>query len=156
VSIPVVANGDIDSPRKARDVLARTGADAVMIGRAAQGRPWIFRDIAHFLATGEEPPAPEVTQVKQWLVEHLHDHYALYGEFTGVRSARKHIGWAVRALPGGEAFRADMNLIDDCRQQVRAVADWFDRLADIHCLLPLPEATADLAAANDDRLRLEA
>jgi tRNA-dihydrouridine synthase B len=89
-------------------------------------------------------------------VEHLHDHYALYGEFTGVRSARKHIGWAVRALPGGEAFRADMNLIDDCRQQVRAVADWFDRLADIHCLLPLPEATADLAAANDDRLRLEA
>jgi tRNA-dihydrouridine synthase B len=156
LSIPVVANGDIDSPRKARDVLARTGADAVMIGRAAQGRPWIFRDIAHFLATGEEPPAPEVTQVKQWLVEHLHDHYALYGEFTGVRSARKHIGWAVRALPGGEAFRADMNLIDDCRQQVRAVADWFDRLADIHCLLPLPEATEDLAAANDDRLRLEA
>jgi tRNA-dihydrouridine synthase B len=149
LSIPVVANGDIDSPRKARDVLARTGADAVMIGRAAQGRPWIFRDIAHFLATGEEPPAPEVTLVKQWLVEHLHDHYALYGEFTGVRSARKHIGWAVRALPGGEAFRADMNLIDDCRQQVRALADWFDRLADTHRRLPLP-------AANDDRLRLEA
>jgi len=148
LSIPVVANGDIDTPQKARDVLERTGADALMIGRAAQGRPWIFREIAHFLATGEAAAAPEVTQVKQWLVEHLHDHYALYGEFTGVRSARKHIGWAVRALPGGEAFRASMNLIDDCAAQVRAVADWFDGLADAHRLLP--------AAANDDLMTLEA
>jgi tRNA-dihydrouridine synthase B len=148
LSIPVVANGDIDTPQKARDVLDCTGADALMIGRAAQGRPWIFREIAHFLATGQIDAAPEVTHVKQWLVEHLHDHYALYGEFTGVRSARKHIGWAVRALPGGEAFRAQMNLIDDCAAQVRAVADWFDSLADAHHRLP--------AAANDDLMTLEA
>jgi len=136
LNIPVVANGDIDSPEKARDVLKATGADAIMIGRAAQGRPWIFREIAHFMATGEHLPAPEVRQVKTWLLEHLHDHYALYGEFAGVRSARKHIGWAVRPLPGGEAFRARMNLIDDVELQVRAVGDWFDELADAHHLLP--------------------
>src|SRR6188768_1445661 len=115
VRIPVVANGDITTPHKAREVLAYTHADAIMIGRAAQGRPWIFREVAHFLATGEHLPAPEVQQAKAWLLEHLHDHYGLYGwddAGTGVRSARKHIGWAVRALPGGEAFRAHMNTID--------------------------------------------
>jgi tRNA-dihydrouridine synthase B len=149
LSIPVVANGDIDSAHKAREVLAYTGADALMIGRAAQGRPWIFREIAHFLSTGELPPAPEVTHVKQWLVEHLHDHYALYGEHAGVHSARKHIGWAVQALPGGQAFRARMNLIDDCRAQVHAVAQWFDRLADDHHRLPA-------AAANDALMGLQA
>jgi len=138
--IPVVANGDIDSPRKAREVLAATGADAIMIGRAAQGRPWIFREIAHFLATGEDLAPPPVVQAKGWLIDHLHDHYALYGEFTGVRSARKHIGWAVRALPGGEDFRARMNLIDDCAQQLQAVGDWFDALADTHQRLPLASA----------------
>jgi tRNA-dihydrouridine synthase B len=138
--IPVVANGDIDTPEKARDVLAASGADAIMIGRAAQGRPWIFREIAHFLATGEHLPAPEVKQAKAWLLEHLHDHYGLYGEFAGVRSARKHIGWAVRALPGGEVFRARMNLIDDCGEQVRAVGDWFDALAADHHRLPRPTA----------------
>ena len=136
LNIPVVANGDIASPEKARDVLKATGADAIMIGRAAQGRPWIFREIAHFMATGEHLPAPEVRQVKAWLLEHLHDHYALYGEFAGVRSARKHIGWAVRPLPGGEVFRARMNLIEDVEVQVRAVGDWFDELADAHHLLP--------------------
>ena len=134
--IPVVANGDIDSPEKARDVLAATGADAVMIGRAAQGRPWIFREIAHFLATGEHLPAPEVLQAKAWLIEHLHDHYGLYGEYAGVRSARKHIGWAVRPLPGGETFRARMNLLDTCEAQLDAVGEWFDELADAHHLLP--------------------
>ena len=145
--IPVVANGDIDSPEKARAVLAATGADAIMIGRAAQGRPWIFREIAHFLATGEHLPAPQVTQAKDWLVEHLHDHYGLYGwddAGPGVRSARKHIGWAVRALPGGEAFRSRMNLIDSCETQLRALSDWFDELADTHFLMP-----ATSAAAND-------
>ena len=142
--IPVVANGDIDSPQKARDVLAATGADAIMIGRAAQGRPWIFREIAHFLATGELLAAPSTQQAKRWLLEHLDDHYGLYGEYAGVRSARKHIGWAVRALPGGEAFRAQMNLLESCETQVQAVTDWFDRLAVRHALLP-----AATVAAND-------
>ena len=137
--IPVVANGDIDSPEKARDVLAATGADAIMIGRAAQGRPWIFREIAHFLETGQHLAAPSVLQAKAWLVEHLHYHYSLYGwddAGTGVRTARKHIGWAVRALPGGEAFRAEMNLLESCETQVNAVTDWFDALADTHVSLP--------------------
>jgi len=141
--IPVLANGDIDSPAKAAFVLRHTGADAVMIGRAAQGRPWIFREIAHFLATGELLPAPEVRQVKRWLIEHLGDHYGLYGEFAGVRTARKHIGWAVRALPGGEDFRSRMNLIESCDAQVRAVNDWFDQLADTHRLLPVAKAAAN-------------
>ena len=148
--IPVVANGDIDSPRKAREVFARTGADAIMIGRAAQGRPWIFREIAHFLATGEELPAPEVAQAKAWFVEHLSDHYALYGEYTGVRSARKHIGWAVHGLPGGEDFRARMNLIDDCATQLSALTDWFDAFAETHRFLPA------VAAANDNILEQQA
>ena len=141
--IPVVANGDIDSPEAARAVLARTGADALMIGRAAQGRPWIFREIAHFLATGEQLPPPATREVQRWLVEHLHDHYRLYGEGAGVRSARKHIGWAVRALPGGEAFRAAMNTLESAEAQVRAVASFFDDLAEQHVLLP------PAAAAND-------
>jgi tRNA-dihydrouridine synthase B len=149
--IPVVANGDIDSPRKAREVLQATGADAIMIGRAAQGRPWIFREIAHFLATGEQLDAPEVGEAKRWLLEHLDDHYGLYGEFAGVRSARKHIGWAVRALPGGEAFRAAMNRLESCDAQVRAVTDWFDELADTHRLLPAPSP-----AANEDFIEQQA
>ena len=128
--IPVVANGDIDSPEKAREVLRATGADAIMVGRAAQGRPWIFREIAHFLATGEHLVAPEVIEVKRWLLDHLDDHYGLYGEFAGVRSARKHIGWAVRALPGGESFRAEMNRLETCDAQARAVEDRGERKAD--------------------------
>ena len=147
--IPVVANGDIDSPRKALQVLQRTGADALMIGRAAQGRPWIFREIAHFLATGTELPPPPTRDVQRWLLDHLQDHYALYGEWTGVKSARKHIGWAVRALPGGDAFRAAMNTLDDATAQHRAVADFFDELADRHTLLPaVPAANDDLAALS--------
>jgi tRNA-dihydrouridine synthase B len=128
VAVPVVANGDIDTPEKARDVLAATRADAVMIGRAAQGRPWIFREVAYFLATGNHLAAPLVAEVKQLALQHLHDHYALYGEILGVRSARKHIGWYVKALPGGEAFRQHMNLIENCAAQVAAVADFFDGL----------------------------
>ena len=92
VKVPVVANGDIRTPEQARDVLAATGADAVMVGRAAQGRPWIFREIAHFLATGTHLAPPLVSEVRRLLLAHLQDHYALYGEYTGVRSARKHIG----------------------------------------------------------------
>lgn len=148
VHVPVVANGDIDTPHKARAVLAHTSADALMIGRAAQGRPWIFREIGHFLATGELLPAPRTREVAAWLIDHLHDHYALYGEFTGVRSARKHIGWTVRALPGGEAFRAEMNRIDDCAAQLAAVTRYLERLAQDHALWP---AHGD--AANEADLR---
>jgi tRNA-dihydrouridine synthase B len=144
LSIPVVANGDIDTPEKARQVLDATGADALMIGRAAQGRPWIFREIAHFLATGEHLPPPSVQQAKDWLLEHLLEHYGLYGEYTGVRTARKHIGWAVRALPGGLAFRDNMNRIESSDAQVRALSDWFDALAVDHSLLPVVAANADL------------
>jgi tRNA-dihydrouridine synthase B len=125
----VVANGDITTPEKARDVMALTGADAVMIGRAAQGRPWIFREIAHFLTTGTQLAPPLVADVKRLLLDHLQDHYSLYGDFLGVRTARKHIGWYVKSLPGGEDFRARMNLIDDCQLQTLAVADFFDALA---------------------------
>ncbi|MEK8050455.1 tRNA dihydrouridine synthase DusB [Ideonella sp. DXS22W] len=145
--IPVVANGDIDSPEKAAAVLRATGADALMIGRAAQGRPWIFREVNHYLSTGQHLPAPAVAEVRTWLVEHLHEHYALYGEDAGVRSARKHIGWAVRALPGGEAFRAVMNTLDSTAAQVAAVGTFFDQLAEHHHLLP---------AANDALLAASA
>jgi tRNA-dihydrouridine synthase B len=133
--VPVVANGDIDSPAKAAEVLARTGADALMIGRAALGRPWIFGEIAHVLAHGTPPPAPSVRDVQRWLTAHLHEHYALYGEHGGARSARKHIGWAVRALPGGEAFRGAMNALDSCEAQLQAVGGYFDELADRHATL---------------------
>ncbi len=128
--IPVVANGDISSPEKARDVLAYTGADALMIGRAAQGRPWIFRELAHFMATGTHLASPLVAEVKRLLLDHLLDHYALYGEFTGVRTARKHIGWYVKTLPGSEAFRARMNLLEGCEAQLQAVGQFFDGLGE--------------------------
>jgi tRNA-dihydrouridine synthase B len=152
VRIPVVANGDIASPEKARDVLAATGADAVMVGRAAQGRPWIFREIAHFLATGKHLAAPLVGEVRRLLLEHLQDHYALYGEFTGVRSARKHIGWYVRGLPGGEAFRTRMNLIEDSCAQSSAVATFFDQLANEMDRMP---AAAPAARGDEEERALE-
>ena len=137
--IPVVANGDIDSPEKAREVLRATGADALMVGRAAQGRPWIFREIGHYLATGEMLAPPLVAEVRRALLEHLQDHYGLYGEFTGVRSARKHIGWYVRSLPGGEDFRERMNALETCEQQLAAVADFMDGLAQEMDRLPAQE-----------------
>jgi tRNA-dihydrouridine synthase B len=152
LSVPVVANGDIDSPRKARDVLRATRADALMIGRAAQGRPWIFREIAHFLATGEMLAPPPVREVRAWMLDHLRDHYALYGELAGMRSARKHIGWAVGGLPGGRAFRDRMNAIESCEAQFAAVADWFDELAGHYELLPVGAPPA----ANDDLMSLRA
>ena len=138
--IPVVANGDIDSPHKAQAVLRATGADALMIGRAAQGRPWIFREIAHYLHTGALLAPPLVLEVRRALLAHLQDHYGLYGEFTGVRSARKHIGWYVRDLPGGDAFRARMNGIDSAPLQWQLVADYFEELADGHERLPTAPA----------------
>ena len=140
LNIPVVANGDIDSPEKARDVLTFTGADAVMIGRAAQGSPWIFRETAHFLVTGEYLAPPLVAEVRRALLEHLQDHYGLYGEYTGVRSARKHIGWYVRLLPGGDAFREHMNTLDTAQQQLAAVAEFLDGLANQMDRLPAQRA----------------
>jgi tRNA-dihydrouridine synthase B len=136
VNIPVVANGDITSPEKARDVLKFTGADAIMVGRAAQGKPWIFREIAHFMATGTHLAPPLVAEVKRLLCDHLLDHYDLYGEFAGVRTARKHIGWYVRSLPGGQAFRDEMNTLETCAMQHVAVARFFDTLAEQHERLP--------------------
>ncbi|MFT4269100.1 MAG: tRNA dihydrouridine synthase DusB [Xenophilus sp.] len=147
VRIPVVANGDVDSPEKAREVFAATGADAVMVGRAAQGRPWIFREIGHFLATGGHLAPPLVAEVKRLLLEHLHEHHALYGDYSGVRTARKHIGWYVRALPGGEDFRDRMNRIEDARVQLRAVADFFDALGQRMDRLP---ASSPAVAMQDD------
>lgn len=133
VRIPVVANGDIDSPRKAAQVLAKTGADALMIGRAAQGRPWIFREIAHYLATGDDLPPPDLREVKAWLLDHLEDHYALYGEYTGVRSARKHLGWYARALPvptaAAETFRRRINSLVSCADQLAFVGETLDAWA---------------------------
>lgn len=136
LTIPVVANGDITSGEKARDVLAYTGADAVMLGRVAQGRPWIFREVVHFLATGTQLAPPLVMDVKRLLLDHLQDHYELYGEFTGVRSARKHIGWYVKTLPGGEAFRAQMNMLVDAQAQLGAVSDFFDGLGNAADRIP--------------------
>ena len=137
VRIPVVANGDIDSPQKAREVFAATGADAIMIGRAAQGRPWIFREVAHYLATGEELAPPLVAEVRRALLEHLDDHYALYGAYTGVRSARKHIGWYVKRLPGGAALRDAINGIEEPQAQHAAVAAYFARLGEEMDRLPM-------------------
>jgi tRNA-dihydrouridine synthase B len=124
--VPVVANGDIDSPAKAREVLERTGADAIMIGRAAQGRPWIFREIAHFLATGRELAAPFPGEVRQLLCDHLLDHYAFYGEFAGVRTARKHVGWYLAAMPAWEAARQDFNTIETPQGQLDAIERMFE------------------------------
>ncbi len=126
VKIPVVANGDITSPEKARFVLDQTGADAVMIGRAAQGRPWICREVDHYLRTGTHLPAPLVEEVRALMDEHLQAHYKFYGEFLGVRTARKHIGWYVRDLEGGEAFRQKMNLLESTVEQLKAVDQFFE------------------------------
>ena len=129
VGIPVIANGDIDSPEKACEVLRRTGADALMIGRAAQGRPWIFREIQHFLLFGCHLPAPKIAEIRDVLVQHLHELYALYGELGGVRVARKHIGWYVRGLAGAMEFRHTMNKLDTAQQQLAAVQTYLAGLA---------------------------
>ena len=150
LQIPVVANGDITSPEKALQVLRATGADAVMVGRAAQGRPWIFREITHYLATGVHLAPPLVAELRRLLLAHLEEHYTLYGAVMGVRTARKHIGWYVRALPGGEAFRQDMNLIEDTAQQMRAVATYLDQLADRMDRLPAAHETSLIATEQEE------
>ena len=128
VRIPVVANGDITSPQKARLVLDLTGADGLMIGRAAQGRPWIFREIDHFLATGTLLPPPEVSEIHMVLKHHLEDLYTFYGLETGVRVARKHISWYTRGLKGSAAFRHAMNQLQTVAEQREAVEAFFGLL----------------------------
>ena len=129
VKIPIVANGDINTPEKAKWVLEYTGADAIMIGRAAQGRPWIFREINHYLQTGKYLPAPAISEIAQIMHDHLLEHYAFYGEYIGLRSARKHIGWYCKGLRNSHAFRARMNTIESCQDQLNAVRDYFAELA---------------------------
>jgi tRNA-dihydrouridine synthase B len=128
VRIPIIANGDITTPEKARLVLDMTGADGVMIGRAAQGRPWIFREIEHYLATGTHLPPPEVAEIHQVLLEHLADLYAFYGEEAGVRVARKHISWYTKGLVGSAHFRHAMNQLPDVETQLDAVNAFFGHL----------------------------
>ncbi|MBP6596915.1 MAG: tRNA dihydrouridine synthase DusB [Arenimonas sp.] len=126
--IPVLANGDIDSPEKAAFVLRHTGADAVMVGRAAQGRPWIFREIAHYLATGERLPEPGIEEVRDVLLEHLAQLHAFYGEVAGVRIARKHLGWYAKDRPENAAFRAVVNQAQSADEQTRLTRDYFAAL----------------------------
>ena len=128
LSIPVIANGDIDSPQKAAAVLRQTGCDGVMIGRAAQGRPWIFREVAHYLATGELLPAPKLAEVRDILLTHLETLHAFYGEQAGVRIARKHLGWYAKDRPENMAFRAVVNRAETAESQLRLTRDYFDAL----------------------------
>src|SRR5690625_3030681 len=124
VDIPVIANGDIDSPEKARFVLEYTAADAIMIGRAAQGRPWIFRQVSHYLEHGTLLPPPTWGVLRRLLLDHLEDHYSFYGEYTGVRSARKHIGWYLSDLPDAKNWLPVINKIDSTSEQSRALDRW--------------------------------
>jgi len=130
VKIPVIANGDITTPEKAKQILAYTQADAIMIGRAAQGRPWIFREIDHYLTTGEHLEAPEVSEIHRVLINHLHDLYEFYGEYSGVRIARKHISWYTKGLAGSASFRHAMNLLQTSDQQISETNHFFTKLAE--------------------------
>lgn len=128
VKIPVIANGDITTPEKAKYVLEHTGADAVMIGRAAQGRPWLFREISHFLNTGTHLISPSVTEIQEILIGHVHELYQFYGEYTGMRVARKHISWYTKGLPGSAHFRHQMNQLESIPEQLQAVNVFFEGL----------------------------
>lgn len=128
VSIPVVANGDIISPEKAKEVLDHTAADGIMIGRGAQGNPWIFREIAHYLASGEQLPKPDLGEVKQVMMEHLSSLHNFYGEYLGIRIARKHLGWYVQNLPQGANFRKSFNLLDSASEQLASAQEYFEHL----------------------------
>ena len=130
IRIPLIANGDIDTPQKALLVVEKTAADGVMIGRAAQGNPWIFQQINHFLQTGEHLPEPAVTEVQQILISHLHTLYDFYGEYSGVRMARKHIAWYSKGLRNGNAFRQQMNTLEKAEQQLAFTEAFFAQLAD--------------------------
>lgn len=130
INIPVIANGDINTPEKAKEVLEYTQADAAMIGRAAQGRPWIFREINHYLATGNFLPLPEVAEIQRVLIDHLQELYQFYGEYSGVRIARKHISWYTRGLAGSAAFRHAMNRLTSAEEQLTATHQFFYEQAD--------------------------
>jgi tRNA-dihydrouridine synthase B len=140
--LPVVANGDITTPEEARSVLELTGADGIMVGRAAQGRPWIFREIEHYLRTGGKLPSPLVSEIHSVLVAHLHDLYAFYGLETGVKVARKHISWYTKGLAGSASFRHRMNRLETCAEQLSAVNEFFDRLGREHQRLRYEEELA--------------
>ncbi len=154
LSIPLVANGDIDSPEKAARVLQHTSADAIMIGRAAQGRPWIFREIEAYLAGLAVPAPPAARELQSLMKHHLLEHYTFYGEFSGVRTARKHVGWYFNDLPAGRSFLDRFNLIDSADAQLLAIDHYFNEY-DSGC--SLDPASETPAAANDrsfDRRRL--
>lgn len=149
VSIAVVANGDIDSGAKAQKVLQYTEADAIMVGRAAQGRPWIFQEIAYYLATGKQKEPVLVNDVRHWLLEHLRDHYSLYGEDVGVRTARKHIGWYLASVPEAADFRRQINQVNHCEQQWQAVAEFLDGLAQRTAVWPQTNKGLGVQAMSD-------
>jgi len=148
VSIPVIANGDIATPEQAAHVLAYTGADAVMIGRAAQGRPWIFREIGHYLVFGAHLLPPTVAEARAAIAEHLDDHYHFYGEADGVRIARKHLGWYTKDLAGGDAFRREVNAVERAAEQRAAVHRFFDNLAEAGERLEYRAIPADVVDAT--------
>ncbi len=129
VGIPVIANGDITTPQRAREVLASTRADAIMIGRAAQGNPWIFREIAHYLDTGEHLPAPDPREIRDTLLGHVEDLHVFYGEYSGVRIARKHIGWYLQNRPLGELYRRRINAATEASTQIRLIKEYFENKA---------------------------
>ena len=130
IAIPVIANGDIKTPEKAKFVLDYTKADAVMIGRAAQGRPWIFREIEHYLNTGEHLPEPTIAEIRDIMLGHLDNLYEFYGEFTGVRVARKHISWYSKGQSHGGAFRQAVCRVNTIDEQLNMTHDFFERLLD--------------------------
>ncbi len=149
LNIPVIANGDIDGPEKAKFVLDYTSADAIMIGRAAQGRPWIFREIAHYLQTGEHLAAPDITEVKQVLLRHLDELYQFYGEYSGCRIARKHIAWYTKGLRSSNEFRQNMYQVETTHQQAKVVEAYFNQLLDQgHIMSDVQIEQVDLLAIN--------
>jgi len=142
INIPVIANGDIVSPEKAQYVLNYTKADAVMIGRAAQGRPWIFREIEHFLETGSHHPLPTINEIQKTTIKHLLDLYHFYGEETGLRVARKHISWYTKGLKKSAQFRSDMNSLENCNDQINAINNYFDSLKEFSNFIPYEEGSS--------------
>ena len=147
INIPLIANGDITTPEKARFVLQQTGADAVMIGRAAQGRPWIFREIEHYLKTGTHLPPPKVSEIHHVMLEHLHDLYQFYGDLTGMRMARKHISWYTKGLAGSANFRRNMNQLQTIELQLAAINEFFSELQQQNNRLQYAEEFEEALAA---------